>query len=609
MSGGTREVETPAAGRAGGRLAWIVGTLLAAAALMFCYLRIAGVTQVNSDGSGLVLEASSVLHGNVLLHGWWATDVSFYTTELPEYVAVTGLAGIRPEVVHICSALTYTLLVLLAAFVARGRARGMEGVVRALLAAGIILAPQPTGPTQVLLGSPDHVGSAVPVLLLLLLLDWAPPRWYVPAGAGILLAAAIVGDPLTEVVGVVPLFLACLIRAVRVLWRRRADGPAPGGWPAARLVAWTWSAAWYELSLAIAAVVSVPVANLAYRLIKHLGGYRTAKAFYGPQSLYEITRGIPLAARGVLALFGADYTGVTGAGNVAFALVHLIGVAVACAAVVFAAWRLVAPGARLGPQDGDLIADFLVLAIAANIAAFLIDIPLENIYSAHEIGPVLGLGAALAGRVIGPLVTARRGNGVEATGGSHGAAAPAAYRTPRPGPRRVLLGAFAAGLACYALMLGLAAAHKQAPPRNVGLARWLARHHLTSGLAPYWEASSVTVDSGGTLSVLAVQPEPGGTRLEPQHWQSDVLLATTAGRSADFVILSPAENVRRGEVFLTFGKPAKSYRYGPFTIMVWHKNLLPHLVTAPVTAPAGRRHDVTTARDTARRDDRGRRAA
>src|ERR1700722_4668006 len=210
MSGGTREVETPAAGRAGGRLAWIVGTLLAAAALMLCYLRIAGVTQVNSDGAGLVLEASDILHGNVLLHGWWATDVSFYTTEIPEYVAVTGFAGIRPEAVHICSALTYTLLVLLAAFVARGRARGAEGVVRALLAAGVMLAPQPTGPPPVLLGSPDHVGTALPLLLLLLVLDRAPDpraraRWYFPVCGAIcvvtaaLLAWTIVGDPLAGV--------------------------------------------------------------------------------------------------------------------------------------------------------------------------------------------------------------------------------------------------------------------------------------------------------------------------------------------------------------------------------------------------------------------------
>jgi hypothetical protein len=71
---------------------------------MFCYLRIAGTTQVNSDGAGLVWQAWAMLHGNVLLHGWWATDVSFYTTELPEYLAVTAVAGLRPEVVHICSA-------------------------------------------------------------------------------------------------------------------------------------------------------------------------------------------------------------------------------------------------------------------------------------------------------------------------------------------------------------------------------------------------------------------------------------------------------------------------------------------------------------------------
>ncbi len=162
-----------AAGRGRMRAPWLVGTLLSAAVLMFCYLRVAGATQVNSDAAGLVWQAWDVLHGNILLHGWWATDVSFYTTELPEYLVVTAFGGLRPEVVHICSALTYTMLVLLAAFVARGRARGAEGLVRALIAAAVILAPQPTGPTLILLGNPDHVGTGVPVLVLLLLLDWA----------------------------------------------------------------------------------------------------------------------------------------------------------------------------------------------------------------------------------------------------------------------------------------------------------------------------------------------------------------------------------------------------------------------------------------------------
>ena len=112
-----------------------------------------------------------MLHGNLLLHGWWVTDVSFYTTELPQYALVEAAAGLRPEVVHICAAMTYTLLVLLAASVARGRARGAEGVVRAVLAAGVMLAPEPGATAAILLSSPDHVGAAVPVLLLLILLD------------------------------------------------------------------------------------------------------------------------------------------------------------------------------------------------------------------------------------------------------------------------------------------------------------------------------------------------------------------------------------------------------------------------------------------------------
>ena len=60
--------------------------------------------------------------------------------------------------------MTYTLLVLLAALLARGRARGRAGLARALLAGGIMLAPQ-LGATSVLLLSPDHTGTAVPLLV------------------------------------------------------------------------------------------------------------------------------------------------------------------------------------------------------------------------------------------------------------------------------------------------------------------------------------------------------------------------------------------------------------------------------------------------------------
>jgi hypothetical protein len=568
---------------------WVAGTSLAAAVLMFCYLRIAGITQVNSDGAGLVLQASDMLRGNVLLHGWWVTDVSFYTTELPEYLVVTAAAGIRPEVVHICSALTYLMLVLLAAFVARGRARGAEGLVRALLAAGLILAPQPTGPTLVLVGSPDHVGTGVPVLVLLLLLDWAQgrrerQRWFVPVAAGVLLAWSIIGDPLIEVIGVLPLFLACVLRAGWIVWSRpvaeSGPGQAAGPGAAARR---GWSAAWFEWSLALAAVAAVPVAAAGNWLIRALGGYNAANPWYHLQRLHEIVHGLPVAVESVLVLFGADFKSVTGAGNVAFALVHLIGVAVVLAGFCFGGWGLVRPFIRLArarrlgtaavPAPGDLVADFLVLAIAANCAAFVLDVPLQNAYSAHEIAPVMSLGAALAGRILGSRIYGRRASAEP--GDAVAAAGPAwSARLAWPGARRGLLAALAAGLACYAVLLGTAAAHRQSAPRNVALTAWLTRHHLTSGFAPYWEASSITVDSGGAITLLSVTDGGSHGRLTPQKWLTDTLL-TKKMPPATFVIVSPGEKLRRSSAVATFGQPAQSYRYGPFTILVWHENLLP----------------------------------
>ena len=79
------EVPPADGGRHRARVWWAAVTAGAAAVLMFCYLRIAGTVPVLGDGAANVLMARDMLHGNLLLHGWWVTDVSFSTTELPQY--------------------------------------------------------------------------------------------------------------------------------------------------------------------------------------------------------------------------------------------------------------------------------------------------------------------------------------------------------------------------------------------------------------------------------------------------------------------------------------------------------------------------------------------
>ena len=156
------------------------GFAVFAAALFTVYLRLSRTMPENSDQANVLLEASDMLHGNLLLHGWYKADVSFYTTELPQYALLEIIFGMHANTAHIAAAMTYTLAVLLAVLVARGGFTSRAAVVRTAIAAGIMLAPQLGIGVSALLLSVGHIGTSIPVLLILLLLDRAPQRWYVP---------------------------------------------------------------------------------------------------------------------------------------------------------------------------------------------------------------------------------------------------------------------------------------------------------------------------------------------------------------------------------------------------------------------------------------------
>ena len=99
---------------------WVLGVIAAFAA----YLQLARTRAINSDGASNALQAWDMLHGNLLLHGWSLSDVSFYTTELPQYMLVEALRGLNQDVVHVAAAMTYTLVMLLAALLAKGNSTG-----------------------------------------------------------------------------------------------------------------------------------------------------------------------------------------------------------------------------------------------------------------------------------------------------------------------------------------------------------------------------------------------------------------------------------------------------------------------------------------------------
>jgi hypothetical protein len=533
--------------------------VLTVAVLFLAYLRLSRTEPTAADGASNALQAWDLLHGNLLLRGWTLTDVSFYTTELPEYMIVEVIRGLNADVLHVAAALTYALIVPLAAVLAKGRATGHEAIVRMLIAGGILIAPEPGPGVFIVLFQPDHFGTQVPTLLTWLILDRAPQRWYTPVLIGILLTWIGIADKIVLLIGVLPLVVACAIRVLSGWLRTKPWRDLPWrAWPALSL-----RSAWFEISLAIAAVLSYPFSEMVVRLIHAAGGYTILPVDTGVASAGVLPAHFRLTGGGVLGLFGASFLYRPHGWNLAFAILHLAGVALAIWALSLAFRRYF--------RDGDLIAQVLALGIVVNIGAYLLNSRPATYFSAREIAGVLPAGAVLAGRMLGPRLASRSGS---ATDRAESAPGPAARRF-----YRALTAALSIVLAGYLAALGYAATRPPQPGVGQDLSGWLSHHGLTYGLAVYGLASPTTLAADNSLAVRPVITETA--RLAPGPHEFDVNWYDPRAHHANFVVLlntpGPLDPMTIGQITAGFGPPTHVYHYKNYEILTWRKNLLADL--------------------------------
>jgi hypothetical protein len=517
------------------RWAWPVVLAAAAVALFLCYLALSRTTPDNSDGADQVLQAWDMLHGNWLLHGWTVGDVSYYTTEIPEYIILELFRGnYGPDVLHEGAAITYTLLVLLAGLLAKGRARGRQGLVRALIACGILLAPQLGHGVHLLLLQPDHLGTQVPLLVIFLVLDRGPRRWYIPAAIAVMLTWVIVADRIAVLDAAVPLILVCGIRAY---WAVIHDGK--------RL-----ASQWFELSLMAAGVFSYGAAEVAVRAIEHLGGYASLPLPSGLGPVHLLPAHFVVTVEGIFTLFGASFSGVSTWLAAVLAIVHLAGVALVL-------WGF----CRAFPRffSADLIVPVMATAIVVNLAAYVVSVVPGTWFDTREISVVLPFGAVLAGRQLAePLIRARL--------------------------QPVLAGL----LACYVIALGYGVAQAPVADTEQPIVGWLEAHHLNTGLGAYTEANLITLDSGGRVAVRTVTWRHSGA--VPRAYESEASWYDPKLAYANFVVTNSADNggvslIPRADIIALAGPPAHIYHYQTFTIMVWNHNLLADLGGPPSSLP------------------------
>jgi hypothetical protein len=532
------DVAAPKTGASRRRAERAVLIVLAVAVFFFCYLRQSSSVPVSSDGSGNILQAWDMLHGNLLLRHWYSSDVSFYTTELPQYALIEALLahwlGLGAWVVHVGAAMTYTLLVLLAALLAKGRAQGAAGLARALLAAGIMMAPQLSA-TSIVLLSPDHTGTAVPVLVAWLLIDRYPqarPRWLVPVAVGAILAWTMLADSVVLITCIAPLVLVAVVRSFAGLIRGGSEQ----------------ASRWYEPSLAVAAVIAAGLGTLAPRAIRALGGFHVWRIGTRSAPIGRWPHGAVVMAKGFLELFGANVFDAKTPIALIFAVFHLAGAALVLWGLGLALGRLFRPD--------EFIAAVLAAAILINLGAYMISTHTHDVLGAREMAEVLPFGAALAGRMLGERT----------------------WAALRAGPW-ALRPALAVVLAGYLGSLGYGAAQTPAPPVNEPLVAWLVGHGFRDGLAGYWEANSTTVSSGGRVLVSAVTRTDNG-ELTPYQWETNEQDFDSSLHYANFLVAGGPVPLKAAQASAesTFGPPQWVYHFDGYTVMVWDTNLLDKLV-------------------------------
>jgi hypothetical protein len=547
--------------------------------LFWGYLLQSRTQGANSDSADMVLQGwDMVQHGNLLLRGWVMADVSFYTFEIPIDGLVSAVYGLRTDVIHVASALEYALLVLFAALLAAGAARDRPGGSRAggagsrstrgLIAAGIMVAPGTWQGSAVLLGGPDHTAVGVPVLITLLVVERVTPRRWRAAAATlglifVLLVWAQLDDLVATLSCAVPLALVCGAAAAAVLIaagaRRFAAAGGGRGRPAGDPPGLTRDGAQspaYNAALALLAAASFGVTEVLIKAISHVGGFYSRAIPAGSQISHWST--VPAQAHALaenlLILFGANFWRLPQP-QAAFAYLHLICLALALIGLVVSIVRW---------RTADRVTRALVVGIFVMLAAGAASPLMIPDGGTHEIAVILPLGAVLGGRVVGSWLAAGAGSGQLTRAG----------RATRASVAGVLAAA-ALGLLCC---LGYAAAQPAMQPRNTPIASWLLAHHFTSGLSGYWNANITTLQTGGQVHLAPVAN--GGTYgylwvakeawYNPDVSYANFIVTTTKQQGGSDV---PLQNV-----LAWYGKPARSYVVGQYTVVVYDRNLLEDVI-------------------------------
>ncbi|HTJ38194.1 MAG TPA: hypothetical protein VL738_33575 [Dactylosporangium sp.] len=472
-----------------------------------------------------------------------------------------------------------------------GQQRGAaSGWLAAAITLAILAVPAPGVGYQTLLSSPNHTGSAVPLLLAWLLVELARDRAWLPYAVATVLAWGALGDPLITFVGAAPLVIVTSLRALR---RRDFRG--------------------LDARLAIAGLASVAMSHADIWLIERVGGLHAPRPPIQLSPVSEWPDRAAMVGRMAGILFGTTRPAVHARWvEGVLQVVHLPGLVLAVVALsltVIAVLR----------GTADRVDAVLAVAILCDIGAEIVSTLPIDLLATREIAPALPMSAVLASRLIvrwlrspapgaipsapgtipsapgalpsapgAILRTSIAAAAVSVPASNHGPVSNGQHGPVSNGQHGVVAGQRLAragrGLLAVVLAVQLVTLVAYAPPRAEPIegqeaANWLLQQGLRYGLGSYWVSNNITVGTSRKVTVVPTLSGPG--KLVGMCWQTHDDMYDAAKHDARFVLLEKQRPMygTPADVLQQYGQPITRRDFPAYVIFVYDRNLLEGFTT------------------------------
>lgn len=501
----------------------IIGFLFLFCCLSVFFVSVTLHLPYSSDHASILLEAKSILDGNIFLKGWTLSTVSYYTTEIPFFIIGILIFGYSEKVIYIITGISYAFLAILIIILCSLDQKGNVSISRLVISLCfsfyIISLFSNWG-----LFSPVHIVSFAYCLCSIFLLRKLDNTF---SYGGLLILSLIllitfVGDTFTIYIWGIPILI---IMTGKFLFGKEKSK--------------------YAITL-FSIIISIIISRIILNLIRQNGGFIVPGVEAKFVDYNNINNNLYLFFIGLFDLFSVNFFGQhVYSLNTLINAIHCIGLVIFIQAIIWSINNF---------RKLETVIQILLVGIFINLLEYLLaDVAIWR-------GTVRYLLPTLIFSIFLIVFFIENNNWYQ---------------------NRPIIMILTSIVIAMSLIPRMSLTRPDLPVSK--LSSFLSEKNLIYGYGPYWVASITTVHSNEMVKIRAVTSSDN-KYIRPFIWLAE---NDWYNENATFIVIDSTNvvekpfNINWETAVNTFGQPYKTFRVDNYDILVWNRNISPDLFKNP----------------------------